>query len=208
MRARRPSGLCCQRYLGIFRRRSATTSAQSSAPCHSATGCYRSGVPIRVEVATRDHISQIIASADALVATDAGRYDPDATDLSWAARTGSAYATSLLASDDSLVLIARDGDAVIGHLVAHMYGPGSVHPIRVAELESIHVYPEYRGRGIGGQLVSGFLTWAVDSGAQRASVTAYAANGGAQRFYARQGFALKSVILDRDDLQDAEHRRA
>jgi len=47
-----------------------------------------------------------------------------------------------------------------------------------------------------------------DSGAQRASVTAYAANEGAQRFYARHGFALKSVILDRDDLQDAEHRQA
>ncbi len=165
-------------------------------------------MPIRVEVATRDDISQIIASADALVATDAGRYDPDSTDLNWAARTGSAYATSLLASDDNLVLIARDGDAVIGHLVARMYGPGSVHPIRVAELESIHVYPEYRGRGIGEQLVNGFLSWAVDHGAQRASVTAYAANEGAQRFYFRHGFALKSVILDRDDLRDAEHDQA
>jgi len=164
-------------------------------------------VPIRVDVATRDDISEIIASADALVATDAGRYDPDATDLGWAVRTGSAYATSLLASDDSLVLIARDGDAVIGHLVARMYGPGSVHPIRGAELESIHVYPEHRGRGSGEQLVNGFLAWAADRGAQRASVTAYADNEGAQRFYARLGFALKSVILDRDDLQDAEPRQ-
>ena len=200
--------VCYRRDLGIFGRRSATTSVQRSPSCHSAAGCYRSGVPIRVEVASRDDISQIIASADALVATDAGRYDAEATDLGWAARTGSAYATSLLASDDSLVLVARDDDAVIGHLVASMYGPGSVHPIRVAELESIHVYPEYRGRGIGEQLVNGFLAWAADNGAQRASVTAYAANEGAQRFYARHGFALKSVILDRDDLQDAEHRQA
>jgi len=171
-------------------------------------GCYRSGVPIRIDVATRGDISQIVASADALVATDAGRYDPSATDLGWAARTGLAYAASLLASDDSLVLIARDGEVVIGHLVARLYGPGSVHPIRIAELESIHVYPEHRGRGTGERLVHGFLAWAVDSGAQRASVTAYAANEGAQRFYARHGFAMKSVILDRDDLPDAEHRQA
>ncbi len=163
---------------------------------------------IRVEAASPGDISEIIASADALVATDAGRYDPAATDLSWAARTGSAYATSLLASDESLVLIARDGDAVIGHLVARLYGPGSVHPIRVAELESIHVYSEHRGCGVGENLVNGFLAWAADKGAQRASVTAYAANEGAQRFYARQGFALKSVILNRDDLRDAKHRRA
>lgn len=34
----------------------------------------------------------------------------------------------------------------------------------------------------------------------RASVTTYAANNGAQRFYERRGFAVKSVILDLDDL--------
>jgi len=166
---------------------------------------YRAGVPTRIEVATPDDLFEIIASADALVATDAGRYDPDATDLGWAALTGSAYATSLLADGDSLVLVARDGDAVIGHLAARLHGPGSVHPIRVAELESIHVYPDRRGRGIGEQLVTGFLTWAADKGAQRASVTAYAANEAAQRFYARHGFTLKSVVLDRDDLPHAAH---
>jgi GNAT superfamily N-acetyltransferase len=56
-----------------------------------------------------------------------------------------------------------------------------VHPIRVAELESIHVYPQHRGRGIGEQMVNAFLAWAAGKGAHRASVTAYAANEGAQR---------------------------
>lgn len=163
-------------------------------------------MPDRIEVARHDDMSEVIASADALVATDAGRYDPTATDLSWATRTGSTYAASLLASDDNLVLIARDGQAVIGHLVARLHGPGTVHPIRVAELESIHVYPEHRGRGIGEQLVNAFLVWAADKGAQRASVTAYASNEGAQRFYARHGFTPKSIILDRDDLENVEHR--
>jgi GNAT superfamily N-acetyltransferase len=153
-------------------------------------------VPGRIEVATHDDLSEIVASAEALVAADAGRYDPTATDLTWAARTGSAYATSLLASDDNLVLLAREGEAVTGHLVARLHGPGAVHPIRVAELESIHVYPEHRGRGIGEQLMSAFFAWAADKGAQRLSVTAYAANEGAQRFYARHGFAPRSIVLD------------
>jgi len=85
-------------------------------------------------------------------------------------------------------------------------GPGSVHPIRVAELESIHVYPRHRGRGAGEQLMKAFLAWAAEMGAQRATVTAYAANDGAQRFYARHGFALKSVILDLDNLPDVADR--
>jgi GNAT superfamily N-acetyltransferase len=178
-----------------------------SAAAAAQNDCYRSAVPSRIDVATPDDIAEIIASADALVATDAGRYDPTATDLDWAARTGSAYATSLLANDDNVVLIARDGDAVVGHLVARLHGPGSVHPIRVAELESIHVYPRHRGRGIGEQLLNGFLAWATDKGARRASVTAYAANEGARRFYDRHGFTPRSVILDRD-LPDAGHGRA
>jgi ribosomal protein S18 acetylase RimI-like enzyme len=159
--------------------------------------------PITIDVATRDDLAGIIASADALVATDAGRYDPTATDLGWAARTGTGYATSLLADDNGLVLLARDGGTIAGHLVGRLHPPGSVHPIRVAELESIHVYPAYRRRGIGERLVDGFLAWAAGKGARRASVAAYAANEGAQRFYVRNGFLPKSVILDRDDLPGA-----
>jgi GNAT superfamily N-acetyltransferase len=155
-------------------------------------------VSIRVDVATHDDLADIIACADALVATDAGRYDPAGTDLNWAERGGSAYATALLAGDDNLVLLAREDGTLLGHLVARLHGPGTVHPIRVAELESIHVYPDHRGRGVGERLVTTFLTWAAGKGAQRASVAAYAANEGAQRFYARHGFVPKSVILDRD----------
>jgi len=163
-------------------------------------------VTIRIIVATADDIPAILASADALVATDAGKHDAAATNLGWAAQTGVAYCTSLLASDDILVLLARDGDDVAGHLAGRLSGPGSVHPIRVAELESIHVYPGHRGRGVGEQLMRAFLAWAADNGAQRATVTAYAANEGAQRFYARHGFALKSVILDLDNLPRVDER--
>jgi ribosomal protein S18 acetylase RimI-like enzyme len=154
-------------------------------------------VPITVDSATEADIPAVIASAEALVATDAGRFDPAATDLGWAAKTGLAYCRALLDSDDNLIVVARDGDAVVGHLVARLSGPGSVHPIRVADLESIHVYPDHRGNGIGDLLVTTFLAWAAGNGAQRVSVTAYVGNEGAQRFYARHGFVSRSVILDR-----------
>jgi hypothetical protein len=68
---------------GVDRRRRGRTDRSS--PERSERDCYRSGVPSRIEVATRSDISEVIASADALVATDAGRYDPTATDLNWAA---------------------------------------------------------------------------------------------------------------------------
>lgn len=163
------------------------------------------GPAVTIEVAAHDDIPAFLASAEALVATDAGQYDAGATDLDWAAKTGLAYCTALLASDDNLVLLARseirtpdEDNGILGHLVARLSGPGSVHPIRVAEVESIHVYAEHRGHGIGDELMTAFLAWAASKGAHRVSVTAYAANEGAQRFYARHGFGLRSVILDHD----------
>jgi hypothetical protein len=51
--------------------------------------------------------------------------------------------------------------------------------------------------------MTAFLSWAGKKGAHRASVTAYAANHDAQRFYARHGFAVNSVILDHDALPAA-----
>ena len=155
---------------------------------------------IRIGTATADDIPDILASVEALVAADAGLHDAAATNLGWAAETGIAYCTSLLAGSENLVLLARDGDEVAGHLAGRLSGPGSVHAIRVAGLESIHVYRAHRGRGVGEQLIRAFLVWAAERGAQRATVTAYAANDGAQRFYARHGFAVRSVTLDLDDL--------
>ena len=97
----------------------------------------------------------------------------------------------------------RYPDEVVGHLVGRLCWPGSVHPVRVAILESIHVYPCHRNCGVGDQLMTAFLAWAAKKGAQRATVTAYAANNGAQRFYARHGFAVRSVTLDLDALPQA-----
>jgi GNAT superfamily N-acetyltransferase len=155
-------------------------------------------VTIRIDTATAGDLADIVASAAALVATDAARFDPSATNVDWAALDGSAYAAALLAGEDNLVLLARDGDGVVGHLVGRLHRGNSLHPVRVAELESIHVYPAHRGRGVGSGLVAAFREWATGRGAVRALVTAYAANEGALRFYVRHGFAPKSVVLDRE----------
>jgi ribosomal protein S18 acetylase RimI-like enzyme len=151
---------------------------------------------IRIDVATVADTEAFLASAIALVASDAGRYDTQATDVNWADRSGAAYAANVF-SGDNVVLLARDSNTVAGHLVGRLYGPSSVHPVRGAELDSIHVYPQFRAAGTGSRLVEAFLAWAAEHGAVRASVTAYAANEPALRFYARHGFAVRSVIADR-----------
>jgi GNAT superfamily N-acetyltransferase len=92
--------------------------------------------------------------------------------------------------------LARDGERALGHLVGRVLEPDTLRPgTRVAVLQSMRVVPEARGRGVGSRLVAAFFDWAKERGAVRASVTAYAANEGAQRFYARHGFVPASVTL-------------
>ncbi|MGI8418812.1 MAG: GNAT family N-acetyltransferase [Nakamurella sp.] len=80
---------------------------------------------------------------------DARVFDADATNLRWATGGGPAYCAALVTGGDDFALLARDEGDVIGHLVGRRYGPHEFHPITTAELESIHVYPAHRGRGVG-----------------------------------------------------------
>jgi GNAT superfamily N-acetyltransferase len=57
----------------------------------------------------------------------------------------------------------------------------------------MRVAPGSRQAGVGSLLVQHFFGWAREHGAQQASVTAFAANDTAQRFYARHGFVPQSV---------------
>jgi hypothetical protein len=80
-------------------------------------------VTIRISGATPDDLAEIVASVEALFATDAGAHNAAATNLRWASENGIAYYTSLLADSNNLVLLARDDNEVAGHLAGRISGP-------------------------------------------------------------------------------------
>jgi GNAT superfamily N-acetyltransferase len=147
---------------------------------------------ITVNAAKHNDIGPLVASVAALFREDGGRHD-SLMDLDWPAREGAAYCSALLDDETCLVALARDGGQVIGHLIGKLTGPGSLRTGRIAVLESMRVAPGSRRAGSGSLLVQHFFGWARDRGAREASVTAYAANHAAQRFYERHGFAPRSV---------------
>ncbi len=71
-----------------------------------------------------------------------------------------------------------------------------LRPVELAELESMFVRKEHRNHGVGRQLVSSFLEWCKEKGAQRVSVSAYASNERAIDFYMGQGFEPRSLTLE------------
>lgn len=130
-----------------------------------------------------------------LFAEDAGRRDPS-VDQRWPRREGRSYFRQVIGDDRSLGLVAEVEGAATGYLVGRSREPGDTRPVRLAILEAMYVRPAHRRRGAGAALVGAFRTWARQRNADRLSVTAYAANTEAIRFYEREGFVPRSLSLE------------
>jgi GNAT superfamily N-acetyltransferase len=72
----------------------------------------------------------------------------------------------------------------------------AMRPVEIAELQSMYVAEGHRSNGLGRDLVERFRAWARDLAAEQISVTAYADNERAVRFYERMGFSPKSIVLE------------
>lgn len=66
-----------------------------------------------------------------------------------------------------------------------------------AEIESMHVHPAFRSRGIGGQLLSSAVEAARRAGCYRVQLTSNSQRTEAHRFYVRQGFQPSHVGFKR-----------
>jgi GNAT superfamily N-acetyltransferase len=149
----------------------------------------------KIQVVTAADVNQLVESVTNLFRDDAGRHDRF-TDLSWPQREGQARYSALVGDPAWLQLVAYDDqDRVIGHLVGHLSEPSPTRASLAAVLESIYVFEDVRGQGVGGLLTEQFLAWAREQQAVFVLVSAYAANEAAQRFYQRHGFVPQSVTL-------------
>ncbi|GGS56472.1 hypothetical protein GCM10010156_13820 [Planobispora rosea] len=154
-----------------------------------------------ISAATAEDVPGLMLSAGALFREDGGRRDPF-VDVEWPERDGRDYYTMMVDDPGRLALTARLGTPdglLIGHLTGQMRAPDAVRPEAVvADLVSMRVAEEWRGRGVGERLADRFLDWAREKGANRAVVSAYAANSGAIRFYRARGFVPMSLSLQTD----------
>lgn len=117
-------------------------------------------------------------------------------------RTPTDYAAFLveqMQEPDAVVLVADDRGDVIGYAYAtvegHDYmalrGPAGV-------LQDIIVDPEYRGRGVGRQLLDAALAELTARGAPQVVLSTAARNVSAQRLFARAGFRPTMIEMTRE----------
>lgn len=117
----------------------------------------------------------------------------DPTDLS----AYLAALTEIQANEGSDVLVAElDGDVVgMCQLVVfrHLQRRGGL----CAEVESMHVHPNFRGKGIGKQLLDAAVDAAQREGCYRVQLTSNRQRTDAHRFYERHGLVASHVGFKR-----------
>jgi GNAT superfamily N-acetyltransferase len=82
-----------------------------------------------------------------------------------------------------IVLVAADGDAVVGFIAGHLTRRYDCD----GELEWINVDAAYRGRGVSSRLLQALAQWFVEHDARRVCVDVEPHNAIARRFYAKHG---------------------
>lgn len=93
------------------------------------------------------------------------------------------------ATPGNQVLVAEVDGRVVGVCQLLVFRHLQARGGRCAEIESMHVHPDFRSRGIGGALVEEAVERARLAGCYRVQLTSNLARPDAHRFYDRHGFA-------------------
>ena len=89
------------------------------------------------------------------------------------------------------VLVARDGDIVVGHLqITEGATPAEL------EVRNMAVAESHQGRGIGRELMRAAIALAAGEGRSTLLVATAAADVGNLRFYQRLGFRMRAIERD------------
>ena len=123
-------------------------------------------------------------------------------DESWRVRRG--LYEELLAKPDTLLLLASVEDSIVGYGLAHVmpvdetwipdtWETGS----RIGEIESLSVLPQYRGSGLGSELLSRLEEHLNTIGVKDLILGALPGNTDAIRLYERRGYQPTWLYLSR-----------
>jgi GNAT superfamily N-acetyltransferase len=143
---------------------------------------------VAITAATVEDAADIVPAYEWLFAP------PGAPPPSWDPDRAAARLRRAIASDDAVVLIAREGDDIVGLCVTYL-DIESVRFGRRAWVEDLAVQPDRRSLGIGKRLLDAAKEWARTRGATHLELDSGEARAAAHRFYEREQPSWRSVCF-------------
>lgn len=118
-----------------------------------------------------------------------------AHDESWRRRKAN-YQKWLLEPGTRL-FVAKEEEKPVGYAMVRIIGGSETWKSgdQIAELETFSVLPEYRGKGLGSQLMAEIYAFLREEGIREIGVTVVDTNVDAIRFYQKHGFCNRYVYL-------------
>ena len=108
--------------------------------------------------------------------------------------TEASYRSSL-ADPNAVLLVAFDGDRVVGGARGHVQKPSSFSDELAVEVSSVIVRSSHRGRGIARSLVGEVARFATERGLRRVTLKTFAQNAQAQAYWERLGFRTRIIQM-------------
>jgi GNAT superfamily N-acetyltransferase len=117
---------------------------------------------------------------------------PGSRSPGWDAELAAERLGRAAASDDAVVLVAREGADVVGICTTYL-DLESVRFGRRVWVEDLAVHPGRRSRGIGKRLLDAAKDWARERGATHLELDSGEARADAHRFYERERPSWRSI---------------
>ena len=149
---------------------------------------------MQIRQAAKTHLSDIVKLSHALFQEDSGQRDKT-VNRDWALAYGQPYFSQFIEREQRLCLVAIVDQMVVGYLAGYVREASDYRLVKTAELESIFIQKHHRGQGVGTALAQQFNQWAEENGANMITVTAYATNQPAIRFYQTLDFRPHQTTL-------------
>jgi GNAT superfamily N-acetyltransferase len=109
------------------------------------------------------------------------------------------YIAGLMGQDESLVLVAAEGELLLGYCLCHVHHrPPVFTEKQVGILSDLAVREGQRGTGVGGALVESALEWFRGRGITRVELRTSARNGPSIDFYRKHGFRVYDHMMTRE----------
>ena len=114
-------------------------------------------------------------------------------------KRGEEVSRKYLAGGNFCVFVVEDEGKIIGYLTGKESEMEAYRNVsKLAELSSMFVLEEYRGKGVGGMLYDVFVGWCKGRGVKVLRVAASAGNEEAIGFYRKCGFEDYALVLERE----------